>query len=204
MNIMMRIFSVCAIMLISGLSFAQDEIELRDKSLITGRVIQEDKNQVIYLSRDEKGARVHALSADQVKKIRYEKIPGSFNLIEIEHDSLQNQFLLNDIINHLIVSGYVIEEFDNKYYTVSTQYENDDRFTVEIIENKANFRCFHLETEDEVYPHVNATIAYGKKPKPGEKLGLPGSTAFKKLDAVCRSYLKNGNGELTYKSEPKN
>lgn len=202
-DLTMRIFSLCVFMLIYGISFSQDEIELKDKSTIAGRVIQEDKSQVVYLQRDENGINVLAIPSDQVRKVRYEKLPGSVNLIEIEHDSLQNEFLLNDVINHLIISGYIIEEFDNKYYSVSTQYENDDRFTVEIIGNQANFRCFHLETENEIYPHVNATVAYGKKPKPGEKRGLPGSTAFKKLDAVCRSYLLNGYCALKYKSEPR-
>lgn len=201
-KISMRILSICLSMLVYTLSFSQDEIELRDKSTLSARIIQEDKEKVVYLTRGENGAVVHTLPADQVRKIRYEKIPGSVNVIEIEHDSLENEFLLNDIINHLIVSGYIIEEFDNKYYTVSTQYENDDRFSVEIIKNKANFRCFHQSIEDELYPHLNATVAYGKKPKPGEKTGFPGSPAFKKLDAVCRSYLKDGNGELRYRSEP--
>ena len=58
------------------------------------------------------------------------------------------------------MKGYIIDEFDNKYYTVITQYDQNDRITVEIEDNKAFFRCFHLDIEDEVVPHVTAVITY--------------------------------------------
>lgn len=180
---------------------AQDLLELKDKNIINARIIQEDKESVVYIMPDDPGRSVKRIPAEAVKKIKYEKVPKSVNVIEILHDSLENEYLLNDIINHLIVSGYVIDEFDNRYYTVSTEYDQNDRMTVEINSNKASFRCFHLDENEEIYPHVRATITWGKKPKPGEKRSHPGSMAFKKLDAVSRSYLKDGKGTLTYKTE---
>ena len=187
--------------LIPGWAYAQDLIEMKDNTTLNARVVLEDKEWVTYITKDENTRSVTRVSTKDVKKIKYEKIPKSVNMIEITHDSLENEYLLNDIMNHLIVSGYIIEEFDNKYYSVSTQYDQNDRLTVEITGNKAAFRCFHLDVEDEVYPHATAVVAWGKKPKPGEKTGAPGSIAFKKIDALSRSYLKEGNGELTYKTE---
>lgn len=190
------------IMLIPVRIFSQDMILLKDKSEISVRVVQEEKDYVQFMQNSNNVRTLKQLSTDEVKKVKYEKINNSINVIEIIHDSLNNEYLLNEVISHLIESGYIIEEFDNKYYTVSTQYVNNDRLTVEIKDNKAAFRCFQLGREDEIYPHVTATLAYGQKPKPGEKIGAPGSTAFRKLDIVCRSFLKDGKSTMEYKTEP--
>jgi hypothetical protein len=188
------------IMLIHVPVFSQDIIILKDKGEISARIVQEDKEYVQYMQEGSTGKILKQLSADQVKKVKYEKVNKTANLIEIVHDSLENEYFLNDVISHLIESGYIIEEFDNKYFTVSTQYVNNDRLTVEIKDNKAAFRCFQMGREDEVYPNVTATLAYGQKPKPGEHTGTPGTTAFKKLDIFCRSYLKDGKSTMEYKT----
>ena len=197
----MKNLILCLLIFIPEWVYPQDMIILKDKSTINARVVEEDKGSVLYITQDGDKKILKQIPIEEVKKIKYEKVPRSVNVIEIVHESLRNEFLLNDIINHLIMKGYVIDEFDNKYYTVITQYDQNDRITVEIEDNKAFFRCFHLDIEDEVVPHVTAVITYEKKPKPGEKIGYFSGPTFKKLDALCRSYLKDGHEEMIYKSE---
>jgi hypothetical protein len=109
---------------------------------------------------------------------------------------------LNDVINHFIESGYMIESFDNKYYTVSTPLVKEERFTAEIVGNTANFRCFYFPPNSDDYPpNAAARVVWGIKPEPGEKMGTPGSSAFKKLDALCRVYLRNGKSVMVYATE---
>ena len=50
--------------------------------------------------------KVNELSMDEVRKVKYEKKPASTNLIKIMHDSLVNEFLLNDIINYSFHTRY--------------------------------------------------------------------------------------------------
>jgi hypothetical protein len=183
-------------------SYAQDMIVLKDNSTISVRIVQEDKESVVFLPQNDTTTVIQQLSKDKVKKTKYEKIRKSVNVIVIVHDSLSKEHLLIDVINHLIVSGYIIESFDNKYYTVITEYVSKERVSAEIVDNKAFFRCFYLEEEvNLVYPHASGVVAWGKKPKPGEKRGSPGSSAFKHLDKVVRSYLMDGKGILEYKTE---
>jgi len=180
---------------------AQDIIVLKDNSTISVRIVQEDKESVVFLLQNDSAKEIQQLGKGEVKKTKYEKIPKSVNVIIIDHDSLSKEHLLNDVINHLIVSGYIIESFDNKYYTVITQYVSDERLSVEVVDNKAFFRCFRLEEEVSlVYPHASAKVTWGKKPKPGERRGTAGNTVFKHLDKVARSYLINGKGTLEYKT----
>jgi hypothetical protein len=181
---------------------AQDVIVLKDKSTISARVVQEDKELVLYILQDDNDKKVQELAKDGIKKVKYEKKPASTNLIKIVHDSLVNEFLLNDIINQFIEAGYMIESFDNKYYTVSTNSVKEERFTAEIVDNTANFRCFYFPQETEDYPpNAAARVVWGIKPEPGEKTGSSGSPTFKKLDAFCRSYLRNGKCTMEYKTE---
>ena len=182
--------------------FSQDMIVLKDKSTISARIVQEDKESVMFIVEDDPDKKVIQLVKDEVKKVKYEKKRGSTNLIQIVHDSLVNEYLLNDIINQFIEAGFMIESFDNKYYTVSTNSVNEERFTAEIVGNTANFRCFFFPPESEDYPpNAAARVVWGIKPEPGEKVGIPGSTAFKKLDAFCRAYLKNEKCVMVYKTE---
>ena len=185
--------------------FAQDMIILKDNSIISARIVKEDKKSVVFLFQNDSTKAIQQLSKGEVKKTKYEKIPNSVNVIEIVHDSLSKEHLLNDVINHLIVSGYLIESFDNKYFSVITQYVSDERLSAEIIDNKAFFRCFHLEMEENnklVYPHASANVvSLGEKREPGERRGNPGNISFKHLDKVARSYLMNGKGTLEYKTE---
>ena len=181
---------------------AQDLIVLKDKSTISVRIVEEDKESVMYILQDDPEKIVKELAKDEFKKVKYEKKPASTNLIRIVHDSLVNEFFLNDIINQFIEAGYMIESFDNKYYTVSTNSVNEERFTAEIVENTANFRCFFFPQETEDYPpNAAASVVWGIKPEPGEKTGTSGTSAFKKLDAFCRAYLKNGECVMEYKTE---
>lgn len=182
--------------------FGQDLIELKDKTIISARIVQEDKESVVYLIETGSDKLIKQIDQKEVKKTKYEKIPKGVNVIVVVHDSLSNEHLLTDVINHLIVSSYPIESFDNKYLTVSTEYESKERITAEIIDESVFFRCFYLHEEVSiVYPHNSAKVSWGKKPKPGEKRGIPGTLTFKHLDKVARSYLKDGNGTLEYKSE---
>jgi hypothetical protein len=181
--------------------FGQDMIILKDKTSISARVVQEDKQSVIYVLEENSVKSIKQINKDEIKKVKYQKTSKSVNIITIEHDSLTNEHLLNDVINHLIVSGYMIEEFDNKYYTVVTPWASNKRITVEVKGNKAIFRCFHREGDKSVYPHATAKVTWGIKPEPSEKRGGPGSSAFKDLEALCRLYLKNGHGTLGYDSE---
>jgi hypothetical protein len=180
---------------------AQDMILLKDKSTISVRVIQEDKESVTYILQDNSNRLIKQIEGSKVKKVKYERIPKSVNVIIIQHDSLSNELLLNDLIGHLIVSGYTIEEFDNDYYTVSTPWKSNKRLNAQIVENEAFFRCFHREGDDAIYPHATAKVTFGIEPKPDEKRGAAGSTAFKDLDEFCRTYLKNGEATLRYYSE---
>ena len=190
-------------MLIPLMVCGQDMIVLKDKSTISVRVVQEDKEFVEYILGDDPDKKVNKLVKGEFKKVKYEKKPSSTNLIKIVHDSLVNEYFLNDVINQFIVAGYMIESFDNKYYTVSTNSINEERFTAEIVENTANFRCFYFPPESEDYPpNASARVVWGIKPEPGEKIGTQCSAAFKKLDAFCRSYLKNGKSSMEYSSEP--
>ena len=184
------------------LVFAQDQIILKDKSTISVRVVEEDKKSVLYIRQDDPQKKVQEMSADEYRKVKYEKKPATTNLIKITHDSLVNEFLLNDIINQFIEAGYIIESFDNKYYTVSTNSVKEERFTAEIVGNTANFRCFYFPQETEDYPpNAAGRVVWGIKPEPGEKTGTSGSTAFKKLDAFCRAYLKNEKCVMEYTTE---
>jgi len=191
-------------MLIPLMVCGQDMIVLKDKSTISVRVVQEDKESVEYILQDDPDKKVNKLTKGEFKKVKYEKKPGTTNLIKIVHDSLVNEFFLNDIINQFIEAGYMIESFDNKYYTVSTNSVNEERFTAEIVENTANFRCFYFPPENEDYPPnaASARVIWGIKPEEGEKVGTQGSPAFKKLDAFCRAYLKNGKCFMEYSTEP--
>jgi len=182
--------------------YPQDVIILKDKSTISVRVVQEDKESVLYIQQDDPEKKVKELSKDEIRKVKYEKKPASTNLIKVVHDSLVNEFLLNDIINQFIEAGYIIESFDNKYYTVSTNSVKEERFTAEIVENTANFRCFYFPQETEDYPpNAAARVVWGIKPEPGEKTGTSGSSTFKKLDAFCRAYLKNEKCIMEYITE---
>jgi hypothetical protein len=181
---------------------AQDLIVLKDKSTISVRVVEEEKESVWYILQDDPEKKVKELPKDEFKKVKYEKRPASTNLIKIVHDSLVNEFYLNDIINQFIEAGYIIESFDNKYYTVSTNSVKKERFTAEIVENTANFRCFYFPQDTEDFPpNAAAGVVWGVKPEPGEKIGTSGSSTFKKLDAFCRSYLKNGKCVMEYKTD---
>jgi len=181
--------------------FGQDMIILKDKSTISARVVQEDKQSVTYILQNNSTKSIEQLSKDKIKKVKYEKIPKSVNMIIIEHDSLSKEYLLNDVIHHMIVSGFMIEEFDNKYYTVCTQWVSDERITAKIVDNRAIFRCFQREGKEFEYPYANSEITWGKKPEPSEKRGTSGSSAFKNLNELCRLYLMNGKGTLEYQSE---
>ncbi len=190
-------------MLMPLMVWAQDMIVLQDKSTISVRIVQEDKESVEYILQDDPDKKVNKLTKGEFKKVKYEKKPSSTNLIKIVHDSLVNEYFLNDVINQFIEAGYMIESFDNKYYTVSTNSVNEERFTAEIVKNTANFRCFYLPQETEDYPpNAAARVVWGIKPEPGEQVGTQGSAAFKKLDAFCRAYLKNGKCFMEYITEP--
>lgn len=199
----MKRLYLLAFMLMPLMVYAQDMIVLKDKSTISVRVVQEDRESVVFILQDDPEKKINELAKDEVKKVKYEKKPNAINLIQIEHDSLINEYFLNDVINQFIEAGYMIESFDNKYYTVSTNSVNEERFTAEIVENKAKFRCFFFPQESEDYPpNAAARVVWGIKPEPGEKTGTPGSAAFKKLDAFCRAYLKNRKCVMEYRSEP--
>lgn len=190
-------------MLIPLMVCGQDMIVLNDKNTISVRVVKEDKESVEYILQGDPDKKVNKLTKGEFKKVKYEKRPNSTNLIKIVHDSLVNEFFLNDVINQFIEAGYMIESFDNKYYTVSTNTVNQERFTAEIVGNTANFRCFYFPPESEDYPpNAAARVVWGIKPEPGEKVGTQGSAAFKKLDAFCRAYLKNGRCSMEYSTEP--
>ena len=199
----MKRLYLLAFMLMPLMVYAQDMIVLKDKSTISVRIVQEDKESVVFILQDDPEKKINELAKDDFKKVKYEKKPNATNLIQIEHDSLVNEYFLNDVINQFIEAGYMIESFDNKYYTVSTNSVNEERFTAEIVENKAKFRCFFFPQESEDYPpNAAARVVWGIKPEPGEKTGTPGSATFKKLDAFCRAYLKNGKCVMEYRSEP--
>lgn len=194
-----------ACMLIPFVVSAQDMIVLKDKSTISVRIVHDDKESVEYILQDDPVKNINTLIKGEFKKVKYEKKPSSTNLIRIVNDSLVNEFFLNDIINQFIEAGYMIESFDNKYFTVSTNSVNEERFTAEIVENTANFRCFYFPQETGDYPpNAAARVVWGIKPEPGEKVGTSGSAAFKKLDAFCRAYLKNGKCVMEYKTESDN
>jgi len=181
---------------------AQDMIILKDKTTISARVVQEDKQTVKYVIQDNSSRSVEQLESSKVKKVKYEKVSKSVNVIIIQHDVINNEHLLNDLINHMIMSGYTIEEFNNDYYTVSTPWQNNKRVTAQIIENEAFFRCFYRDEDKSAYPHISSSkVTWGVKPKPGEKRGSQGGPAFKDLDELCRLYLSNGMTALRYHSE---
>ena len=159
---MKRIYLLICL-LIPVMVLAQDVIVMKDKSTISARVVQEDKELVLYILQDDNDKKVQELAKDGIKKVKYEKKPASTNLIKIVHDSLVNEFLLNDIINQFIEAGYMIESFDNKYYTVSTNSVKEERFTAEIVDNTANFRCFYFRPD----------IPYATAMNLGRKQDLP-------------------------------
>ena len=198
----MKILYLLICLLVPLMVYPQDMIVLKDKSTISVRVVQEDKESVLYIPQDDPEKKVKELTKGEFKKVKYEKKPAATNLIKVVHDSLVNEFYLNDIINQFIEAGYMIESFDNKYYTVSTNSVKEERFTAEIVDNTANFRCFYFPQETEEYPpNAAARVVWGIKPEPGEKTGTSGSSAFKKLDAFCRAYLKNGKCVMEYLTE---
>jgi len=179
----------------------QDMIILKDNTTISARVAEEDKEAVTYVIKENSSRSVEQLERDKVKKVKYEKTPKSVNVIIIQHDVLNKEYLLNDLINHMIMSGYTIEEFDNNYYTVSTPWESNKRINAQIIENEAFFRCFQRKDEESAYPTPSNKITWGVKPEPDEKRGGPGSSAFRDLNELCRSYLKNGMATIRYHTE---
>jgi hypothetical protein len=178
-------------------------IILKDKTTISARVVQEDKQTVTFLVQKGETREVAQLDKSKVKKVKYEKIPKSVNVIIIQHEVISNEHLLNDLINHMIMSGYTIEDFNNDYFTVSTAWENNERITAQIIENEAFFRCFYREEDESEYPQTSSSskITWGVKPKPGEKRGSQGGPSFKDLNDLCRSYLNNGMTTLKYHTE---
>lgn len=182
---------------------AQDMIILKDNTTISARVVQEDKQTVTYVFQDNSTKSVEQLEKSKIKKVKYEKVPRSVNVIILQHDVINNEHLLNDLINHMIMSGYTIEEFNNDYYTVSTAWRNNERITAQIIENEAFFRCFYLDEDKSEYPKTSSSskITWGVKPKPGEKRGSHGGQVFKDLNELCRLYLRNGIATLRYHTE---
>jgi hypothetical protein len=77
--------------------YAQDMIVLKDKSTISVRIVQEDKESVVFILQDDPEKKINELAKDEVKKVKYEKKPNATNLIQIEHDSLVNEYFLNDV-----------------------------------------------------------------------------------------------------------
>lgn len=191
------------IVLLPVYGIAQDMIILKDKTTISARVVQEDKQSVTYVLENNSTRSVEQLEKSEIKKVKYEKVPRSVNVIIIQHDVINNEHLLNDLINHMIMSGYTIEEFNNDYYTVSTPWQNNKRVTAQIIENEAFFRCFYRDEDKSEYPQSSSSskITWGVKPKPGEKRGSQGGPSFKDLDELCRLYLNNGITTLRYHAE---
>ena len=198
---LMKRFFLPLILLFPVYVIGQDIILLKDKTTIPARVVQEDKETVTYLIQENDSRTLQEIEKNNVKKVKYEKLPKTVNVIIIQHDILSNEHLLNDLINHLILSGYTIEEFDNDYYTVSTPWQSNKRLNAQIVENEAFFRCFHREGDKSVYPNANAKVTWGVKPKPDEKRGGPGSSAFKDLNIMLRSYLKNGMAAMRFHTE---
>jgi hypothetical protein len=198
---LMKRFILLLIILLPVNVAGQDMILLKDKTTISARVVEEDKETVTYLIQENGTRTLEQLDKGKVKKVKYEKTPKSVNVIIIQHEALSNEHLLNDLINHMIMSGYTIEEFDNDYYTVSTPWISNKRINAQIVEHEAFLRCFHRESDKSVYPNANAKVTWGIKPKPDEKRGSPGSSAFKDLNALCRSYLKNGMATIKYRTE---
>lgn len=189
------------ILMCPGWVQAQDIIIFKNKEELSARVVHEDREFIEYLEGHGNKRTLKRIPSKEVKKVRYQKIDGKVNAIQVVHDSLSNEYFLNDVINHIIVTGYTIDKFDNNYYTVSTQYVNNDRITVRIKDRVAVFRSFQKEDEEEVYPHARATVTWDVKPEPGEKKGFPGTTAFDKMDDLCRTYLKNGHAVMHYQVE---